>query len=577
MNIETNIKKFFKGDIESTKEVLEKYSTDASLLKVRPKLVVFPKDSLDIQNLVQWVKDNKEKDPSLSLTVRAAGTCMSGGPLNDSIIMDVTRYMNTIGEVIPVKEYEHMPKYPGAHAVTISGEVTLQPGVFYRDLETKTFEKDLVLPCFTASKSINAIGGMVGNNSAGELTLQYGKTEDYVKEMKVIFADGHEYIVKPLTRREMYLKIAESTFEGQVYKQMFDLIKDHKSMIAAAKPRVTKNSAGYNLWNIVSNEGNDEEVFDLSQVIIGAQGTLGIVTEVTLRLVKKPGLSKLAVVFMDDLDQLGSVVKEILTTRPLTLESYDDKTFGLAMKFFKDFVKAKGFFGTIGFGLQFIPEFFMVLTGGVPKLILLAEYEGSSMEEIDAKCQALKEMMKKFNLKTHVTKSPKEAKKYWDMRRDSFALLRKHVAGRHTAPFIDDIIVRPEFLPEFLPKLNAILNEYDNMMYTIAGHAGNGNFHIIPLMDFNDARTVPTIFEVSERVYDLVIQYEGSIDAEHNDGIIRTPYLQKMFGIGICALFQTTKDIFDPKNIFNPHKKVGEEKFFLQEHIIQPEKEKHTS
>ena len=555
---------------------LVKYSTDASLLSVRPALVVFPKDSEDIQRLVQWVNDNKLARPELSLTVRAAGTCMSGGPLNDSIILDVTRYMNRIGEPIEIKPYQHTPHYPGAHPVTISGEISVDPGVFYRDFEEKTLTKELLLPCFTASKSINAIGGMIGNNSAGELTLQYGKTEDYVKELSVVFADGHEYVVRPLSRRELYLKIAEATFEGQVYKQLFDLIKDHKSMISAAKPRVSKNSAGYNLWNVMKDEESADDMFDLSQVIIGAQGTLGIVTKATIRLVKKPGLSKLAVVFMDDLAPLGEVVKEILTTKPLTLESYDDKTFGLAMKFFKDFVKAKGILGTIRFGLQFIPEFFMVLTGGVPKIILLAEYEGVSEEEINAKCLGLKEHMKKFHLKTHVTRSPAEAKKYWDMRRDSFALLRKHVAGRHTAPFIDDVIVRPEFLPEFLPKLNAIMAEYPNMMYTIAGHAGNGNFHIIPLMDFNDPKTATTIFEVSDRVYDLVIQYDGSITAEHNDGIIRTPYLKKMFGQEICDLFQTTKNIFDPKNIFNPHKKVGEGKFFLQEHILKPEAE-HTS
>jgi FAD/FMN-containing dehydrogenase len=116
MNFETEIKKFFKGDVDASEATLVKYSTDASLLSVRPALVVFPKDSEDIQRLVQWVNDNKVAHPELSLTVRAAGTCMSGGPLNDSIILDVTRYMNRIGEPIEVKKYEHTPHYPGAHA-----------------------------------------------------------------------------------------------------------------------------------------------------------------------------------------------------------------------------------------------------------------------------------------------------------------------------------------------------------------------------------------------------------------------------------------------------------------------------
>ncbi len=564
------IKKFFKGDVDTREDTLIAYSHDASILEVRPKVVVFPKDTVDVENLVKWVNENKTAHPELSITARAAGTCMSGGSLNESIIMDTTRYMNKVHWVRRVPTYRMRPKYPGSHDIEIVGEVTVEPGCFYRDFEVETLKQNLLLPCYTASKSINAVGGMIGNNSAGELTLQYGKTEDYVKELKVVFSDGHTYTVRPVTRRELYTKIAQVDLEGRIYKQMFDLINDHKAMIDAAKPQVSKNSAGYYLWNVMTKgKTEDEDLFDLSQVIIGSQGTLGIVTEITFKLVEKSPQSKLVVIFMKDLAPLGKLVDEILETKPLTIESYDDKTFGLAMKFFKDFVKAKGLWGTIRFGLSFIPEFFMVLTGGVPKLILLVEYAGNSPKEIDAQCVALKEKIAHFNLHVHITRNEKEAKKYWDMRRDSFALLRKHVAGRHTAPFIDDIIVRPEFLPKFLPELSKILDKYDNIIYTIAGHAGNGNFHIIPLMDFNDAKTLPTIIELGDQVYDLVFKYQGSIDAEHNDGLVRTPYLTKMFGKEITDLFQNVKDIFDPKLVFNPNKKVGGTMEYLKNHLIK--------
>ena len=143
-----------------------------------------------------------------------------------------------------------------------------------------------------------------------------------------------------------------------------------------------------------------------------------------------------------------------------------------------------------------------------------------------------------------------------------------------TAPFIDDIIVRPEFLPEFLPKLNAILSQYKkHMTYTLAGHAGEGNFHIIPLMDFHQPDTAKIILELGEKVYDLVMKYHGSITAEHNDGLIRTPYLSKMYGQKIMQLFQKVKGIFDPQNIFNPGKKIAlpggaGTKEYISEHII---------
>ena len=562
---------FIKGEVDVSEATKDAYSHDASVFEIRPQVVVFPKDKEDISNLVKWVNDHKKEDPTLSITMRAAGTCMSGGSINDSIIVDTTKYMNQVISIRKTLPYTILPHFYGAKEVVCTGEAVVQPGLMYRDFEKQAQEAGLLLPCYTASKSINALGGMVGNNSGGELTLRYGKTEDYVRELKVILKDGHEYDIRPLTRRELYSKIAQVDFEGQVYKTIYNLIKDNEQIVRAAKPRVSKNSSGFNLWNTLSKDNEGEDVFDLSQVIIGAQGTLGIVTEIKLALVAPRKASSLVVVMMKSLDTLGDLVSEISKTHPESVESYDDKTFKLAMKFFKDFVKAKGLWGTFKFGTQFIPEFLMMLTGGVPKLILLVEYWGENEVEAKKRSMDLVPLIAKFGHKVRITEDETESKKYWDMRRDSFALLRKHVQGKRTAPFIDDIIVRPEFLPEFLPQLNDLFKKYPELIYTIAGHAGNGNFHIIPLMDFNNPKTAQIILELSEKVYDLVIKYDGSIDAEHNDGIIRTPFLTQMFGEQVVELFKKTKETFDPQNIFNPKKKVGGTKEDIAKYLIKPD------
>lgn len=559
------IKKFFKGDIEDSDESLTKYSHDASLLEVRPELVLFPKGSDDIKALVKWVQENKEKYPKLALTPRSAGTCMSGGAIGESIVLDFTRYMNKIEKIERIPPFEITPKYPDAHKVTISGVATVEPGVYYRDFEPKTLEEGLLLPCYTASKSLNALGGMVGNNSAGEKTLQYGKTEDYIKELSVIFADGREYTVKPLTKKELYAKIAQGDFEGDIYKNIFQLINNNKDEIKKAKPNVSKNSAGYYLWNVWDEEN---EIFDLGKLLVGSQGTLGIVTRITLYLVDVKKASKLVVVFMKDIARLGELVDTILPHKPESLESYDDATMKLAIKFFPDFLRKKGLWGMIKFMWSFWPEVFMMSTFGIPKLILLVEFAGDSEREIQQKAKKLLPDLKKFPFKTRITASETESEKYWDIRRESFALLRKHVQDKHTAPFIDDIIVKPEFLPKFLPELNLILNKYP-ITYTIAGHAGNGNFHIIPLMDFSDPATAHIILDLSKEVYNLVLEYKGSTTAEHNDGIIRSPFLLQMFGEKIYKLFEDTKHIFDAKNIFNPGKKVGATINYIKDHIIQ--------
>ena len=581
--MKNQIKIFFKGEVEDSEEVLKTYSHDASLFEVKPRLVLFPKDKEDKKNLVKWVNENKDKyaDPKknegwkeLSIVARSAGTCMSGGALGESLILDFTKHMNKlIGWRQNLKNSSGLtlPGVPGgthtAQNSLDSASITVEPGMYYRDFEKITLEKGLILPCFTASKSLNAMGGMYGNNSAGERTLKYGKTENYIVEAKVIFGDGNEYIVKPLNEAELRAKISQNDYEGNIYKNIYELILKNKEEISEAKPKVSKNSAGYYIWNIL---GSGDSFFDLNKVLVGSQGTLGITTEITFRLVPNFKYSKLVAVFMNDLEPLGRLVDEILEFRPETVETYDDKTMRLAVKFFPDFLKNKGLVGMIKFMWSFLPELGMMITGGFPKLILLVEFAGENEEEVNQQCIKLKEKLKNFKLKVHITKSESEAEKYWDIRRESFALLRKHVQGKRTAPFVDDIIVRPEFLPKFIPELNKIFSTYD-LTYTIAGHAGDGNFHIIPLMDFNREDTAKIIIELSDKVYDLVLQYHGSITAEHNDGIIRTPYLEKMYGSHIISIFQQIKSIFDPKNIFNPGKKVGGTKEYLASHIIKPD------
>ena len=152
------------------------------------------------------------------------------------------------------------------------------------------------------------------------------------------------------------------------------------------------------------------------------------------------------------------------------------------------------------------------------------------------------------------------------MRRESFNLLRHKVKGKKTAPFIDDLIVRPEFLSEFLPKLYEILDRY-KFLYTIAGHVGDGNFHIIPLMRLEREEERVKIIPAMDEVYKLVFQYGGSISAEHNDGLIRSPYLRQMYGDEIYRIFEEIKKIFDPQNIFNPGKKTSASLEYVLEHF----------
>ncbi|MHB0865636.1 MAG: FAD-binding oxidoreductase [Minisyncoccota bacterium] len=525
-----------RGEVKDDVETLTLMSRDTSLFMRMPELVVCPKDAADVSAIVKEVARAKSAGVDIALAGRSAGTDMSGGPLTTGVVVSFTEHMN------------HVLEIGDGYAVT-------EPGVFYRDFEKATLEKGLILPSYPASRELAAMGGIVANNSGGERTLEYGKTERYVEELDVVLSDGSETTFKSLTPEEVADKKRLNTLEGKIYRKMDDLLTKNAAIIEAHRPKVSKNSAGYALWSI-----RDERTgaTNLAKLICGSQGTLALWSKAKLALVKPKEHRAMLVIFLHDLHILPEIVARILPQNPESFESYDDHTFKLAVKFLPEMLMQMGFAKAARLGVDFIAEAAMVATGGVPKMILMAEFAEDSIEEADRKARAAQEALGDLQVQSKIEKNEKESEKYWIVRRESFALLRKNLHGMYAAPFIDDFVVPPASYPEFLPKLNALLDEYQShFIYTIAGHIGNGNFHIIPLMDLSKEENRNVILELAPKVYELVISEGGTTTGEHNDGIIRTPYLPMLFGAEMVALFAETKEIFDPQNIFNPGKKVG--------------------
>jgi len=205
-----------------------------------------------------------------------------------------------------------------------------------------------------------------------------------------------------------------------------------------------------------------------------------------------------------------------------------------------------------------IPDGLQLLRG-VPKLVLMIEFNGQSEQEVRTKIHKLHQELKKHRARYEINgfeEDPTEGKseKFWVMRRQSFQLLRSKVKDKHTAPFIDDLVVNPEHLGAFLPKLQKIIKKY-KLLATIAGHMGDGNFHIIPLMKLEDKKERAKLLPAMKEVDELVLRYGGSLSGEHNDGLIRGPWLEQQFGKEVLGYFKEVKHAFDPENIFNPHKK----------------------
>ena len=540
--------KGFEGEIDTSDETRQFYSHDASLFEMVPKVVVFPKNADDIARLVGAVNASRGEIPGLSLTARSAGTDMTGGAITESVLVNFTKYFTKIESV-------------SQHAAYV------QPGVLYRDFEVETLKHGALMPTYPASRDLASVGGLVNNNSGGEKSLEYGKTQNFVSELKFVFSDGVERVVKPLDKTGLDKKMKQRDFEGELYRKMFRLLDDNYDLIKAAKPHVSKNSAGYYLWDVWNRETG---VFDLTQLICGAQGTLGFVSDIHFKLVPARPHSGLLVMFLRGIDDLGELIPKVLESKPATFESFDDATLWLSIRFMPSFYKMLGLRRFIHLLITLIPDGLQLLRG-IPKLILMVEFNGQTEEEVRQKVHALHRELSHHKARYEINgfeEDPTEGKseKFWLMRRYSFQLLRSKVKDKHTAPFIDDFIVNPQYLTDFLPALRQIIKKY-NLFATVAGHMGDGNFHVIPLMKIEEASERAKLEPAMKEVNALVLKYHGSITAEHNDGMIRGPWLTQMYGPRVVDLFRQTKQIFDPHSIFNPHKKATADWKFSMSHV----------
>jgi FAD/FMN-containing dehydrogenase len=302
-------------------------------------------------------------------------------------------------------------------------------------------------------------------------------------------------------------------------------------------------------------------------VIVGSQGTLGVITDIKFRLVPHRPHSGTLVVFLHKTDRLGELIDKVTLYKPSAFEGFDNYTLMLSFKLFLYFRKSLGWLGTVKLGWQLIPEA-LRLFRGIPKMILLVEFDGQTAKEVKDKVHAMHEVLASYGHDALFEEDDTEekARKFWIMRRESFNLLRKKVKDKHTAPFIDDLVVPPNRLQEFLPELRKIIDSY-KLTATVAGHMGDGNFHVIPLMKIEEKLERIKLAPAAQEVNALVLKYGGSLSGEHNDGLIRGPWLHLMYSKSMMRHFKALKEIFDPDNIFNPDKKTDAHWEFSLQHI----------
>ena len=533
----------FKGGMSSSKAVLDRYSNDESIFTIRPQIVLQPKNQRDIEIAVSVLGAQTLRFPSLSLTPRAAGTGLGGGSLTDSVVIDVCPHLRHISEVEKKKD---------------KMTITCQPGAMWRDVEKKLKVHGLYLPSYPASKDICSIGGSVANNAAGPDSLRFGHTADWVESLDITLYDGKTYTFAPITYGQYKALIKKDNAHGKIAKAVFELLEKHEKTIHEAKPKTTKNSAGYALWDVldvpVSSFKKGKRMFNLARLVCGSQGTIGVIASITLRAEKIHTDTELVVVPVFDLQDAGRVILKALDYDPINIELFDGLTFDLALKnpdFFRDRLGKFEYYQVL---LSMYTTYHVRYARKTPEFTLLITVDAKKGRR---STRNLVELLRHNGGRKarHIT-NPIDREMYWQIRRASYSLSKFQDPNKRPAAFLEDMVVPAKNMPKFFMEIKRLLKKY-NVTACVHGHGGNGHLHFYPLLDFENKTTPALVMKMTEEFFQTAIKYDGNLCGEHNDGIIRTPHLSKMFSAAVLNIFKEIEHIFDPHDIFNPGKKVN--------------------
>ncbi len=514
------------GEMSVNEDDLRYYSTDGGVFELEPTAVVFPKDANDVSTLVKTVNEYHHLgNDRISLTARGNGTDQGGGPINTGIIVDFMRHMDQILEI------------GDDYAV-------VQPGCLYGRLQKELKQRGRYIPSYPASVEISTIGGAVANNAAGEKTVKYGATRDYVEAIQVVLADGTVTWLHAMGAQQLQHRKNLPGLEGSIFTQIEKLIHDNQETIHN-HPNVTKESSGYALWR--AQEGDK---FNLAQVVVGSQGTLCFVTAIRMRTIPVPDPNEvvLLVSYYESLEKAGAAAQELHDLEPSALEIVDKNLIELVNRQKPELLH----------GL--LPD------GPTPAIVLLCEFDNADKQERQHKLHVAQAIVDAHAYTSVLKNTPEEESEAWKLRRSAAAVMWTIPGKKKALPIIEDGTVPPHKLTEFILRAYEIFNKYE-LEIAIWGHAGDADLHMQPFMDLSKASDRKKLFQMTDEFYKMVHELGGTAAGEHNDSLMRAVYRPLMFGPELEKLFDKVKHIFDPENMLNPHKKVGVDFNYIKQHL----------
>jgi FAD/FMN-containing dehydrogenase/Fe-S oxidoreductase len=503
----------FTGEIHFDKVSRALYSTDASVYQIEPVGVVVPRSRHDLIRLVAICAEFR-----CPITMRGGGTSQAGQAIGPGLVVDTSKYLRTILDLNVAERWARV-----------------EPGLVLDELNAQLKAHGLRFAPDVSTASRATIGGMMANNSSGARSVLYGKTIDHVLEQEVVLANGEVVHFGPIDAETLARKRSERSFEGECYRVVHDLAARHRDEIERRYPRVLRRVGGYNLDEFVKAD----RPFNLAKLMVGSEGTLGVVLSAKVNLVPLPkAKAVMAIQFASLLESLAATPL-ILRHGPSAVEVMD--------KSILDYTRQSAV-------LEALRQSFIQ---GDPAALLCVEFYADRAEDLPPRLAALERDLRDntFGYAYHHALDLAAQARIWSLREAGLGLSMAMKDDAKSLSFVEDTAVAPEKLRDYIERFLAIVQGHGTTAGVYA-HASVGCLHVRPVVNMKTSDGVRTFASIANDVSDLVLEFGGALSGEHGDGLVRSPFMEKMFGSPIYEAFRTIKRTFDPHSIFNPGKIV---------------------
>ncbi len=504
------------------------YSTDASLYQMQPIGVVIPKHKQDVSTTIQIAAAH-----NVPILPRGGGTSLAGQSVGEAIVIDMSKYMNQILEVNVAERWARV-----------------QPGIVLDELNHSLKLHGLMYAPDVATSSRANVGGTIGNNSAGSHSLIYGKTIDHVMALELILANADEIHAAPISFAELTMKQQGNSLEANIYRELCRICEHNQAEIQKRYPRILRRVAGYNLDEFVPDAGStsvtpyrrdgcdSEHPFSLTKILVGSEGTLATTVAAKINLVPVPKMTALCVVHFETLVASMEAMQAILECQPTAVELIDKTILDMAR-------------GSLEFSRH------TTFIQGEPAALLAVEFYGETESELHAHLHRLEKALKqgRFGYAFVRCFTAEEKARVWETRKAGLGLLMGMKGDAKPVGFVEDAAVPIENLPEYVRRFDEIVTAHDTTAAYYA-HASVGLLHNRPIVNLKSEADIQKMHNIAREVRDLLMELGGAMSGEHGDGLVRSEWIESMFGPQIYQALREVKKAFDPAGIMNPGKIV---------------------